>query len=548
VDDGFRFVIIPLDEGFSGLVINTFPLRRVEDDMVGFSRALADSPSGKPLDDRLIRQDEIDDCLDIAHGFKRVSLRDSSRKTVKDIACFGVLFHKSVLHHSDGDVIRHQPATGEDGFHLLAQFRLILDVRPEQVAGRNMRNMKIIFCQISNCALSCSRRAKKNKIHFSAPFPNHTKIVFALKEQLRYYFAGGAYHMNKIVLHATDLDGYLNEDDKKKIAKANKMYEQSLGYCQILDNASDVIKRETACKELVENAGEIGDYLKEVTSEIKRIHVYSFETPQEQHGAASRLIAKLRSPETQHEEFLYYIQRAYELLFSHVYADAALPNKRSIITKTPVTNPCRNFAVHRIPDVDNLIHNSVMCVMLRGALLPSMILSKEIQDYSSDNFVTPFALFKIKRDETKHESNMDYVLDLDRSFFNAQDLDGKDLIFADPMNATGGSLVTIINYLKGQGIKPKSIKFINVIAALKGSLRICRALPEAEVYTLWMDPVLNDQAYILPGLGDAGDRLNGLDLGDKPRNMIQLIADYGTNIVNLYRSQVKIIEDTVLGK
>ena len=51
------------------------------------------------------------------------------------------------------------------------------------------------------------------------------------------------------------------------------MYEQSLGYCQILDNASDVIKRETACKELVENAGEIGDYLKEVTSEIKRIHV-----------------------------------------------------------------------------------------------------------------------------------------------------------------------------------------------------------------------------------------------------------------------------------
>jgi uracil phosphoribosyltransferase len=63
-----------------------------------------------------------------------------------------------------------------------------------------------------------------------------------------------------------------------------------------------------------------------------------------------------------------------------------------------------------------------------------------------------------------------------------------------------------------------------------------------------MDPVLNDQAYILPGLGDAGDRLNGLDTGDKPRNMIQLIADYGTNIVNLYRCQVRAIEDVVLGK
>ena len=49
-------------------------------------------------------------------------------------------------------------------------------------------------------------------------------------------------------------------------------------------------------------------------------------------------------------------------------------------------------AVHRIPDVDSLIQNSVMCVMLRGALLPSMILSKEIQEYSADDFVTPFRI------------------------------------------------------------------------------------------------------------------------------------------------------------
>ena len=84
-----------------------------------------------------------------------------------------------------------------------------------------------------------------------------------------------------------------------------------------------------------------------------------------------------------------------------------------------------------------------------------------------------------------------------------------------------------------------------MISALKGALRITRAIPEAEVYTLWMDPVLNEAAYILPGLGDAGDRLNGKD-GDEPRNMIQLIADYGTNIMNLYRTQVKEIEKTVL--
>ena len=61
-----------------------------------------------------------------------------------------------------------------------------------------------------------------------------------------------------------------------------------------------------------------------------------------------------------------------------------------------------------------------------------------------------------------------------------------------------------------------------------------------------MDPVLNEKAYILPGLGDAGDRLNGVD-GEKQRNMIQLIADYGQSIVNLYRDQVREIEKTVLG-
>ena len=141
---------------------------------------------------------------------------------------------------------------------------------------------------------------------------------------------------------------------------------------------------------------------------------------------------------------------------------------------------------------------------------------------------------------------MEYILDLKRSFFDPQQLNGKDLVFADPMNATGGSLVTIIQYLSDIGVRPKSIQFYNVIAALKGSLRIIRALPEANIATLWMDPVLNDAAYILPGLGDAGDRLNGTDAEGKPRNILQLMADYGSTITSLYRSQVAEIERTVL--
>jgi uracil phosphoribosyltransferase len=114
------------------------------------------------------------------------------------------------------------------------------------------------------------------------------------------------------------------------------------------------------------------------------------------------------------------------------------------------------------------------------------------------------------------------------------------------MNATGGSLVTVVKYILDQGVKPKSICFLNAISALKGALRIVRALENTTVYTLWMDPILNEAAYILPGLGDAGDRINGLDVGDHPRNILQLIADYGSGISSLYRSQVRTIEETVL--
>jgi len=62
-----------------------------------------------------------------------------------------------------------------------------------------------------------------------------------------------------------------------------------------------------------------------------------------------------------------------------------------------------------------------------------------------------------------------------------------------------------------------------------------------------MDGVLNNDAYIMPGLGDAGDRLNGKDNETNSRNIMQLITDYGTGIANLYRSQLREIENTVFG-
>ncbi|MCA1754335.1 MAG: uracil phosphoribosyltransferase [Spirochaeta sp.] len=350
----------------------------------------------------------------------------------------------------------------------------------------------------------------------------------------------------RVILHAADLDGYLTDGDKTNIGRMDELYSQVNTAAATLSNATDqeeIVRQKSTLIGLYDAMGKL---MQEVTGAEKQIRVYSFETPRSVHGEVSRLIAKLRDVQTQNAEFVYYVQRAYELLFTLAYTDPDNHEKNHLIVKTPVSAPVQNYAVHKIPNIDSELTSCVMCVMLRGALLPSMILSKEIQEYSSAGYVTPFALFRIQRDDRRKERDMEYVLDLERSYFDPAMLDGKDLVFADPMNATGGSLVTIIQYLKKQGVRPRSIKFLNVISALKGTLRLVRALEDVHIYTLWMDPVLNDAAYILPGLGDAGDRLNGKDAEDMPRNIIQLVADYGTTISNLYRSQVRKIEETVL--
>ena len=347
--------------------------------------------------------------------------------------------------------------------------------------------------------------------------------------------------MSKVVLGADSLDGYLTESDIGYLSRMDGLYARAMDSFKILavGGFSSTLANEE--KKVIEVFNEMGHIMQEICKQAPGIKVFSFETEEQSHAEASRVIAKLRDIRTGHNEFVYYTQRAYEMLFRLAY------NRNYLVVKTPVTAPVQNYAVHKIPDIDYKIENSVMCVMLRGALLPSMIMSKEIEEYSSHGYVTPFALFKIKRDDSKKEKNMEYILDLDKSFFNIEDMNGKDLIFADPMNATGGSLVTVVKYLIDHGVKPKSISFFNVISALKGALRVVRALENCTVYTLWMDPVLNASAYIMPGLGDAGDRINGKDTDESPRNIIQLVADYGSDIAGLYRSQLRKIEQTVLG-
>jgi uracil phosphoribosyltransferase len=87
------------------------------------------------------------------------------------------------------------------------------------------------------------------------------------------------------------------------------------------------------------------------------------------------------------------------------------------------------------------------------------------------------------------------------------DVAERDLIILDPMLATGGSASAAISFLKERGAK--SIKLVNLIAAPEGIKTVVEAHPDVEIYVAAVDEKLNDHGYIVPGLGDAGDRLFG---------------------------------------
>ena len=88
-----------------------------------------------------------------------------------------------------------------------------------------------------------------------------------------------------------------------------------------------------------------------------------------------------------------------------------------------------------------------------------------------------------------------------------EDAEHRELIVLDPMLATGGSASAAINFIKQRGCH--NIRLVNLIAAPEGIARIQKDHPDVDVYVAAQDSHLNDHGYIVPGLGDAGDRLFG---------------------------------------
>ena len=88
-----------------------------------------------------------------------------------------------------------------------------------------------------------------------------------------------------------------------------------------------------------------------------------------------------------------------------------------------------------------------------------------------------------------------------------QDIKNREVILLDPMLATGGSAIDAISIIKRS--TPKAIKFMCIIAAPEGIEALTKAHPDVQIYCAAVDDHLNENGYIVPGLGDAGDRIFG---------------------------------------
>ena len=88
-----------------------------------------------------------------------------------------------------------------------------------------------------------------------------------------------------------------------------------------------------------------------------------------------------------------------------------------------------------------------------------------------------------------------------------KDIDKRDVILVDPMLATGGSGIDAVNLIKQRN--PRSIRFMCLIAAPEGIAAFSKAHPDVPIFCAALDEKLNENCYIVPGLGDAGDRIFG---------------------------------------
>ena len=198
------------------------------------------------------------------------------------------------------------------------------------------------------------------------------------------------------------------------------------------------------------------------------------------HPLVQHNLARLRDKRTQSQEFRRLLDEIAALMLYEATRNFAV---RPVSVQTPLA-PARGFRLER---------EVVLVPVLRAGLgmLDSIL---QLIPHARVGFIG------LKREETT----------LRAQFYHKSlpdNLGRFEVILIDPMLATGGSAVAALDLLAKQGAK--HVRLVNLVAAPEGIRRVRKSYPKLPIFTAAIDRRLNEKGYILPGLGDAGDRLFG---------------------------------------
>ena len=197
------------------------------------------------------------------------------------------------------------------------------------------------------------------------------------------------------------------------------------------------------------------------------------------HPLAHHILALLRDQDTKEAHFRALSTQITTLLVTEATRDVPL---RAVEVKTPMeTTQCRNISVSF----------SVVAIVRAGMSMIDAVI--DLLPSVSVGFVG------MERDEETAEAHGYYC--------KLPPLAGKRVLLVDPMLATGGSAIQALELVYANGAT--DVSFLNIVAAPEGVASVSERFPEVDIYTAALDRELNDRKYILPGLGDFGDRLYG---------------------------------------
>ncbi|MGB7785251.1 MAG: uracil phosphoribosyltransferase [Salinimicrobium sp.] len=203
----------------------------------------------------------------------------------------------------------------------------------------------------------------------------------------------------------------------------------------------------------------------------------------QQNSIANSFVSQLRDSQVQTDRmrFRRNIERLGEILGYEISKTLSYKEKQ-------VTTP---LGTANIPTASEEV---VICSILRAGLpLHNGLLN--YFDAADNSFISAY----------RHHPNNDEKFEILVEYLASPSLEGKTLILADPMLATGRSFVNVLKALESMG-KPAKIHVVSVIGAREGIEHVAQNFPEdSHLWIATIDEKLNDRGYIVPGLGDAGD-------------------------------------------